>query len=263
MSSASTDARAALLADLFSEKPMARAFGHEVYPGLFLANAHALSESGGGWQWLRAVARADAVVVVAAELADAARALPASLRPLHVGMEEADARACAAGAGAAGDGGAALLPLGVTRAYAAALRAQLEAAADAAAAHLRDGRRVVVACKYGANRSASAVLALLARHERVPLLDGLQRLRAARPKVYPNIETWTSLLAIEAAAAAAGALPAGAAPSVSEEELLRWHTWSPRNLAAAAAEKAAAAAKADAVAAAAAADAATAAAATS
>jgi len=262
MSSASTDTRAALLADLFSEKPMARAFGHEVYPGLFLANAHALSESGGGWQWLRAAARADAVVVVAAELADAARALPASLRPLHVGMEEADARACAAGAGAAGDGdgGGAVLPLGVTRAYAAALRAQLEAAADAAAAHLRDGRRVVVACKYGANRSASAVLALLARHERVPLLDGLQRLRAARPKVYPNIETWTSLLAIEAAAAAAGALPAGAAPSVSEEELLHWHSWSPRNLAAAAAKKAAAAAKADAVAAA---DAATAAAATS
>jgi len=119
-------------------------------------------------------------------------------------MEEADAR---------GDGG-------VTAAYTAALRAQLEAAADAAAGHLAAGRRVVVVCKYGANRSASAVLALLARHRGLPMADGLSMLRRARPKVYPNIETWPALLAIEAASLGAC--------SLTEEELLEHHAWSPR-----------------------------------
>ena len=125
-------------------------------------------------------------------------------------MEEADASQ--AGADAHG-------PFGVPPDYSAALAAQLAEAADLAHAHWAAGRRVVVCCKFGYNRSASTVLALLARHRGEPLAAGLAQLRAARPKVYPNIETWPSLLAIEAAA--------GLSRSVSEAELLAHHSWAP------------------------------------
>lgn len=215
--------RAALLADLFADKPMPRAFGHEVRARLLLANVHALRDA----DWLARV-RADVVVVCAAELAAELPALRARAPPLldviFEPMEEADARCAGAGAVAGSDDPAAseLLPLGVTRAYAGALRAQLERAADAAHAAHAQGRVVVVACKYGCNRSASTLLALLARHHGVPMAEGLAQLRAARPRVYPNIETWPSLLAIEAAALGRA--------SLTEEELLAHHGWSPRNM---------------------------------
>ena len=200
---------------------------------MYLANVHALREDGGGWAWLaRAGAEAAgaaeagaesapplAGVICAAELAAEAASLPPWLAQVtFVPMEEADARA----SGEPGE--QPLLALGVTAAYAQALRGQLEAAADAAAGHLAAGRRVVVACRYGANRSASTVLALLARHRATPLADGLAALRAARPKVYPNIETWPALLAIEADALGAA--------SLTEEELLAHHAWAPHRRAA-------------------------------
>ena len=67
----------------------------------------------------------------------------------------------------------------------------------------------------------------------------VRELRAVRAKVYPNVETWSSLLAIERAALCS--------TSVSESELLRHHSWAPKNLAA---QELAAAASAAAVAAA-------------
>ena len=212
-------ARVELLAGLFSEREMARGLvGHEVAaelaPGLFVANRRALEPP---CAWLRSASvRADVVVTCAAELerehAGLAVAAPFLRRAHFVGMVEADARlADATGADAA--------RFGVTAEYSAALAVQLAEAADLAQGHLAEGRRVVVACKFGANRSASAALALLARHRGVPLAAGLELLRAARCKVYPNIETWPSLLAIERAALGRN--------SLSERELLSFHTWAP------------------------------------
>lgn len=221
MSSEPGDAsRRELLSRLFAQQTMPKGYGHEVSPGLFLANVHALRDE----SWLSSPSvRADAVIVVAAELGAPggvyevltslrARAPPVAVE--FIPMEEATAEASAGGAAAG-----APRRLGVSEAYAAALRRQLVAAADVAAAHLAAGRRVVVACRFGCNRSASTVLTLFARHRGTPMLDGLAALRAVRPKVYPNIETWPALLEIE--------VQARGATSISEQELLDFHAWAP------------------------------------
>ena len=226
-SSAACEGRAARLAAAFAELPAPRAFGHEVAPGLLLANLHALRDV----HWLAAV-RAEAVIVVAAELGAAggphevlpalrARAEP-PLAAVHFYPVE-EARADHSSGGGGGGGGSARR-LGVTAAYTAALRRQLVEAADAAAAHLAAGRRTVVACRYGYNRSASAVLCLLMRHRALPLLYGLEALRAVRAKVYPNIETYAALLEVEAEALGGN--------SLTEEELLLHHAWAPARRAA-------------------------------
>jgi hypothetical protein len=210
--------RNARLAELFREnEDSARCFGHEVYPSLLLANRHALS--GAGLAWLADEARADAVVVCAAELAGAAASLRASTN-LAVSLVEIEEYDAIKGSAEGLEG------------YTTRLRAQLLEAAGLARAQLEAGKRVVVACKYGYNRSASVVLALLATGvgagAGAPLLEILERLRLVRKKVYPNFESWPALLAIERDA---GALqedgPGGGALSL--DELERFHAWSPRN----------------------------------
>jgi protein-tyrosine phosphatase len=210
--------RNARLAGLFHEnEDSARSFGHEVCPSLFLANRHALA--GAGLAWLADEARADAVVICAAELAGAAASLRASAigGRLAVSLVEIDEYDVAKGS---------------LEGYTARLRAQLLEAAGLARAQLEAGKRVVIACKYGYNRSASVALALLSTGvgagAGAPLLESLERLRVARPKVYPNFESWPALLVIERES---GALqedgPAGGALSL--DELERFHAWSPRN----------------------------------
>jgi hypothetical protein len=86
------------------------------------------------------------------------------------------------------------------------------------------------------NRSASSVLSYLVLFKETSLIIGLETLRKARPKVYPNIETWPSLLKIEESSclnnnSSTLGSEAGActSPSITMEEILTYHAWSPLN----------------------------------
>lgn len=198
--------RKELLINLFKDLPMERTFGHEVHPNIFLANVHALRHD----EWLDKIA-VDAIIVCAAELAPEVEILHKKEKLLHfIPIVEATANDSLGN-----------LKLGVTQEYAENLQAQLILGADSIANHVAENRRIVVACKYGFNRSASVVLSYLMKYKKITLINGLQQLRSVRPRVYPNIETYHSLLNIER--------DSFISSSITEDELLEYHLWSPQN----------------------------------
>lgn len=208
--------RSALLLSLFTEnKDKTLAFGHEVVPGLFLANRHALVVGGEGELWLKEVVRADAILCCAKEITENVTTLSNS----EFGKKLS--------------GGVSLVPMEeadlTTDSYTSTLEAQLREAAAIIHSHVSLGRRIVVACKYGYNRSASSVLSYLVLFKETSLINGLETLRRSRPKVYPNIETWPSLLRIEESSCLNNnSSTQGSGSSVTMEEILEYHAWSPR-----------------------------------
>jgi len=216
--------RDARLTRVFTEnKDKTLSYGHEVLPGLFLANRHSLVfGTDSDDTWLRTI-KADAVVCCAKELTEDVTALRNSefgklIDISLVPMEEADMKKLKDGMES------------LAESYTKRLEEQLREAADIILSHMSLGRRVVVACKYGYNRSASAVLSYLVLYQSTSLLDGLEKLRLSRPKVYPNVETWPSLLRIEESSNPQGSgADALTSPSLTMDEILTYHAWSPRN----------------------------------
>ena len=208
--------RSALLLSLFTEnKDKTLAFGHEVVPGLFLANRHALVVGGEGELWLKEVVSADAILCCAKEISENVTTLSNS----EFGKKLS--------------GGVSLVPMEeadlTTDSYTSTLESQLREAAAIIHSHVSLGRRIVVACKYGYNRSASSVLSYLVLFKETSLINGLETLRRSRPKVYPNIETWPSLLRIEESSCLNNnSSTQGSGSSVTMEEILEYHAWSPR-----------------------------------
>jgi protein-tyrosine phosphatase len=130
-------------------------------------------------------------------------------------------------------GGVSLIPMIeadlTTDSYTSTLEAQLREAAAIIHSHVSLGRKIVVACKYGYNRSASSVLSYLVLYKETSLIIGLETLRKARPKVYPNIETWPSLLRIEESSCLNNNSSTLGSGRITMEEILTYHAWSPRS----------------------------------
>jgi len=137
--------RSSLLLSLFTEnKDKTLAFGHEVVPGLFLANRHALVVGGEGEVWMKEVVRADAIICCAKEITDDVTILSNSAfgKSLSGGvslipMIEADLKKLKGG-----------IESLTTDSYTSTLEAQLREAAAIIHSHVSRGRKIVVACKY-------------------------------------------------------------------------------------------------------------------
>jgi len=215
--------RSSRLLSLFAEnKDKSLLFGHEIVPGLYLANKHALILGGEGEKWLRN-ASANAVICCAAELGNEVMTLKDSElgKSLAGGvsfipMEEADIRKLH-------------YSIEDPNPYTVNLENKLREAAAVINDNLTLGRRVIVACKYGYNRSASSVLAYFVLHRSMNLIDGLELIRSVRTKVYPNFETWPSLLKIEKSMVVSNGESATMSPSLEWEDIMTYHSWSPRN----------------------------------
>jgi len=177
---------------------------------------------GDGEEWLRNTS-ANAVICCAAEIVNEFN----SLKDSEVGkslsgglslvpMEEVDIRKIKSS-------------YSVYSVYSVRLENQLREAAALINDNLSLGKRVIVACKYGYNRSASSVLAYFVLYRSMNLIDGLELIRTARPKVYPNFETWPSLLQIEKSKCVNSTGEATMSPSLELEDIIKYHAWSPRN----------------------------------
>lgn len=212
--------RPGLLVAAFAEKQMERAIGHEVHENIFIGNRHALT----GLVWLLSTANITFVLNCAEEVN---WAVPSSasdrVEYRKIGMIEARY-----------DKHKGSSDFGVTEQETTDLKNWLWSAADTIHGAVSAGHRVLVNCKFGYNRSASSVLVYLLRFHATPVLQGLVKLRAARPKIYPNLETWPALLALEKQVLGFN--------SISEAEVLEWHLWAPKVRAAVAASGSSAAA---------------------
>ena len=214
--------RSSRLLSLFVEnKDKSLSFGHEIIPGLYLANKHALILGGEGEKWLRNTST-NAVICCAAEIINDVMTLKDSELGKNLAggvtfipMEEADIRK---------------IQYSIEdSAYTVNLENQLREAAALINDNLTLGRRVIVACKYGYNRSASSVLAYFVLYRSMNLIDGLELIRSVRTKVYPNFETWPALLSIEKSMIVSNGESAAVSPSLQWEDIMAYHAWSPKN----------------------------------
>uniref|UniRef100_A0A8B9DLZ6 Dual specificity phosphatase 28 n=2 Tax=Anser cygnoides TaxID=8845 RepID=A0A8B9DLZ6_ANSCY len=68
-----------------------------------------------------------------------------------------------------------------------------EQCSDAIEEAVRSGGKCLVYCKNGRSRSAAICTAYLMRHQKLPLQDAFETVKAARPVAEPNAGFWSQL----------------------------------------------------------------------